>query len=488
MKTPALALTIGLLAPLPLLGQGGGGGPLDTGFGPNQGHFRLNRDTHSEDALDLAVDSQGRILVAFLYPDAGTPGVDWPALVRLTPEGFLDPTFGLLGLWVESTLPAVAVAAVAVAVDGSDRPLVGWTYEFDQGGTPNRDWALRRLTASGMPDLFKVAAFDLGIGGSGDRFDHLSDLLVWWDGRVIGVGEAQYGGQDWDFAAAVWMPDGADGLTLDPSFSGDGRATVPFDLGGFKTDRVEAVVAHGTGFVLVGWAATATPGTEMAVCRFDLLSGALDTSFGTGGKATYFHQPLGDAPWAYQWAHGAAALGDGLILAGTARGSGPNSRFALLRIDDVGAVDASWGVFGWIVPDLRYPGLPFESAWAYAFDVVADGESRVLAVGQIEHPTLPSQSRGVALRLTPQGVLDSSFSGDGVETYGLEPAGQPNQNDFFRVELVEEGTLAVAAGATRGVTGGVARSDLDVVVARVIVDPLIFADDFETGNLSAWVP
>lgn len=319
MKIRTLALMVGLLLPLPLIGQGTGG-PLDRRFGPGDGHFRLNRDTHSEIALDLAIDGQGRILVAFLYPDATTPGAYWPALVRLTPDGFLDPSFGLLGLWVEQTLEAVPVANVVVAVDGSDRPLVGWTYEFDQAGTPNRDWAVRRLTTTGQSDLFKVAAFDLGIGGSGDRFDHLSDLLVWWDDRVIAVGDAQYAGDDWDFAAVVWMPDGADGLTLDPSFSGDGRATVFFDLGGFKTDRVESVVAHGTGFVLVGWAATATPGTKMAVCRFDLLTGALDPSFGSGGKETYSYQPLGGLPWADQRAYGAAALDNGLVLAGSTFG------------------------------------------------------------------------------------------------------------------------------------------------------------------------
>ena len=268
MKIRTLALMVGLLLPLPLIGQGTGG-PLDRRFGPGDGHFRLNRDTHSEIALDLAIDGQGRILVAFLYPDATTPGAYWPALVRLTPDGFLDPSFGLLGLWVEQTLEAVPVANVVVAVDGSDRPLVGWTYEFDQAGTPNRDWAVRRLTTTGQSDLFKVAAFDLGIGGSGDRFDHLSDLLVWWDDRVIAVGDAQYAGDDWDFAAVVWMPDGADGLTLDPSFSGDGRRVVDFDLGGLGWDGAQDVALDPQGRIVVSGYAQTADNFAVAVVRLE---------------------------------------------------------------------------------------------------------------------------------------------------------------------------------------------------------------------------
>lgn len=464
------------------------GGPLDSRFGPDAGHFRFNRDPQTEISTDLAIDSQGRILVAFLFEDPGSPGTYWPALIRLTPAGFTDPSFGLLGLWVETLYPAVPQATVAVAVDGSDRPLVGWTFEFDQAGVPNRDWAVRRLTTSGTPDLFKVGAFDLGIGGSGDRFDELEDLLVWWDGRVIAVGEAQYSGNDWDFAAIVWMPNLADGLVLDPTFDGDGRATVYFDLGGYKTDRAESIVAHGTGFVIAGWAATAAGGTEMAVCRFELLTGALDPLFGSAGKATFAYQPLGGLPWAEQSANGAVALGSGLVLAGTAREVGSNRRLALLRIDDAGQVDPTWGALGWVVADLKYPGYPFDSAWSDATDVVADGSSRVLAVGQIEHPTLPSQSRSVAVRLTALGTFDSSFSVDGVETYGLEPGGQPNQDDFYRVELTDGGSLAVAMGSMRGITGGIARADLDLSVARIVVDPTIFADGFETGDDSRWAP
>ena len=486
LHRPLLAALFALLPTLLLADAQGG--PLDSRFGPSAGHYRYDRAPQTEISTDLAIDSQGRILVAFLFEDPGSPGTYWPALIRLTPAGFTDPSFGLLGLWVETVIPAVPQATVAVAVDGSDRPLVGWTYEFDQVGIPNRDWAVRRLTTSGTPDLFKVGAFDLGIGGSGDRFDELADLLVWWDGRVIAVGDAQYSGNDWDFAAIVWMPNLADGLVLDPTFDGDGRATVHFDLGGYKTDRVESIVAHGTGFVIAGWAATAAGGTEFALCRFELLTGGLDTSFGSGGKATYAYLPLGGFPWKHQFAYGVAVVGGDLVVAGSVRDDGSNRRLALLRLDDTGQVDPTWGALGWHVADLKYPGYPFDSTWSGATDVVADGSDRILAVGQIAHPTLPSQSRSVAVRLTAQGTLDPSFSVDGAETYGLEPAGQPNQDDFYRVELVDGGRFAVAMGSMRGITASVARSDFDLAVARIIVDPTIFADGFESGTLSAWAP
>ncbi|MGE0640440.1 MAG: hypothetical protein AB7G12_12215 [Thermoanaerobaculia bacterium] len=464
-------------------------GAIDPLFGgPTPGLFRYNRPDSTEVAGDLAIDSQGRLLVAFLVESSSEPGTHWPTVVRLTRDGATDPTFGFLGVWSESTTPAHAPSSVRIAVDSFDRPLVGWTYEFDQGGTPNRDWGLRRLTVSGANDLWKIVAFDLNGSGPGTRLDHLGDLMVWWDGRVIAVGDAQWSGDDTDFAVAVWAPDLSDDLHLDPTFDGDGRATAAFDVGGgIKADGALTVSPWGTGFAAAGYAAT-PGGTDVAVARFTLLGGGLDPSFGTGGRARFAHTPLGGTPWERQVAYGAAeSPGDSsLILAG--RADGPlNRQLAALKIDLSGNVVPTWGVFGWYVRDLRYPGFPFDAADSRADGIVVDPLGGALLAGGIYHPT-SADSLAVAVHLTVQGTSDADFSLDGAEYYSFEPAGEPTESFFSGVALQPglELTSAVVAGSMFGVTGGSSRTDWDAMASRIFVAPTIFVDGFESGNTSQW--
>ncbi len=81
---------------------------VDITFGPDSGHYRYNRDSSSEGVLDAAIDSQGRILLAFLMEDGSSPGTYWPAIMRLKADGYGDTSFGFLGLWFEGTVEATA--------------------------------------------------------------------------------------------------------------------------------------------------------------------------------------------------------------------------------------------------------------------------------------------------------------------------------------------------------------------------------------------
>ena len=61
-------------------------------------------------ALGFAVVGWGRTEL----PPGSSGYIYWPAVMRLTADGYGDPSFGLLGLWVESSIEATPEATIAI--------------------------------------------------------------------------------------------------------------------------------------------------------------------------------------------------------------------------------------------------------------------------------------------------------------------------------------------------------------------------------------
>lgn len=461
---------------------------VDATFGPDAGHYRFNKANHGESVYDSTIDSQGRILLAFLMEDSAQASVYHPAVIRLLADGYIDPSFGFLGLWTDTNVEAVATATttIAIAVDSSDRPIVGWTFEFDQMGIPNRDWMMKRLTSAGLTDVTKTIAFDLGIGGSGDRLDELLDLRVLTDGRVVLAGGAQYSGVDWDYAVAVLKADGLGGLVLDTGFDGDGRRSVSFDLGGSDYDTASVVAVDTVGLILAGWSNSAS-GNQLTVCRLDLTDGTFDPTFDTDGKAAYPYAPLIGGARPVRAVDAWPLVSGGLVLAAVVTDSGFDS-MAALKIESSGAVVPSFGSLGWLRRVPTYPGLPFDTASSRATGITIDG-SRVVISGTISDPLDAGQSLGVVLVTDANGADDVTFSSDGFEYYSFEPAGEQVGTGFGAVHVVTDGK-AILTGSMRGITSGTVRNDVDVLATRIFLTDtetgLIFADGFESGGTSAW--
>ena len=82
------------------------------------------------------------------------------------------------------------------------------------------------------------------------------------------------------------LPDGS----LDTSFGSDGKVTTGFETG---VDIALSMAVAGDTVVLAGtsgaggvWAGAQVDGGEVAVARYHLGDGSLDTSFGSDGRAT----------------------------------------------------------------------------------------------------------------------------------------------------------------------------------------------------------
>jgi uncharacterized delta-60 repeat protein len=485
LRRAALGLCGALLASSLSLAQ-----TVDTGFGNHGGYFGFNRIDHDETVQDIERDSQGRILLAFQIEDATAPGTWWPSVLRLLPDGSADLSFGFLGVWTENTTASISeFLPVRIAVDSLDRPLVGWTHSFPQGAFTNEDIAVRRLTTTGISDLFVSGGLDINIA-TGYIADRLGDLLVLPGDQVVAVAEASRSAFDTDFGFLKWVPTGTDGLVLDTNFDADGRRILWFDLGSIgKSDRPTRLLYDGGNLVATGYAST-DAGYNVVVCRISALGGQNDISFGTGGLAVHQYSDILTGPWPRQIATSIArASGGGYVLAGNAD-DGSLLHMALLKIQENGALDTGWNGAGWWLSLSGYPGQ-LAQAEGFLQDLAVDVDGSVTAAGIAFHPLTSGESRAVVVRRTSTGLADTGFSPNGLRTYAFEPNGEPTASHFnalrlIETSLLEPATQAIFAGGMFGLDAGTSRTDLDIMATRINISGSLFFDGFESGSTSAW--
>jgi uncharacterized delta-60 repeat protein len=214
------------------------------------------------------------------------------------------------------------------------------------------------------------------------------------DGKLVVVGGASL-----NFLVARYNLDGS----LDTSFSDDGRVQTNFTAsdGTSGFDGATDVVRQGNKIVVVGFSIDNNRTGHFAVARYHP-DGTLDTSFSGDGMQTTAWGGFGVGG-----ASGVALQSDGKIVAvGTTNIHGSHtSDFALTRYNPNGSLDASFSGDGKRTLDLAFG----EFASANGVAIQADG--KVVAVGR----AVDFGAFALA-RFNPNGSLDMSFSGDGVQT------------------------------------------------------------------------
>ena len=239
----------------------------------------------------------------------------------------LDLTFGYAG---KSVTPGGAgqswLYAMAVAPDGS----------IVVAGQIDYHAVIKRFDRRGQPDL----TFGIGgvVTGSFGSFQDLAlAVAVQPDGRTVIAGVANGPGPR--LLVARYLVNG----DPDPSFAGAGFVAID-PLGGGAGATSVALDASGR-IVVAGSANPQVPPSSppvsggFAVVRF-LANGVLDGSFGTGGLSSI--DMLHPAT-----VTGMVLLPDGrMVVGGSAFGPGGYFHFALARLLSDGALDPSFGVGG----------------------------------------------------------------------------------------------------------------------------------------------
>jgi uncharacterized delta-60 repeat protein len=355
-------------------------------------------------AYAVAIQADGKLVTA----GAG-------AVARFNPDGSPDPTFNVTG---SRTLAGFALDLV-VQADG--KILVAGMG----GPVSNKDFYLERLLSDGTPDpTFSGDGVVLtGFKKGGGAHDEVRDIALQPDGKIVAVGMINGRGQ---WGVARFHSNGS----LDTSFTGDGWLTDAFDKQ-IRDEWANAVAVQPDGKIVVGGSAyRAATHMDWVVVRYTA-SGALDSTFGTGGKAWVDFGPEAGVAWTPETRYGDLALApDGrIVLAGESSGD----RLGIARLTAAGALDPTFAEDGRL--------LTVPTGWTFVapnddYNVAIQPDGRVVVTA--------NQGEGYDTavgRLNADGTADASFDGDGWTTFRFDPNGDSTINDVL---LQPDGKIVVA--------------------------------------------
>ncbi|MFN8487969.1 MAG: hypothetical protein U0350_10275 [Caldilineaceae bacterium] len=197
------------------------------------------------------------------------------SLVRLLPDGALDPTFGNTGQVTTAFDQAAQLKALALQPDGK---IVAVGYFFDRT-TYASAFVILRYTPDG--------ALDTGFHGDGKVFTPFKQttgaytVAVQPDGKIVAAGSADADGSgNWDFALVRYLPDG----TLDATFGQHGVVFTDFPPG--NHDEINALLLRSDGKMVAGgytedWSKQEEQ--DFALVRYNP-DGSIDSGFHCGAN------------------------------------------------------------------------------------------------------------------------------------------------------------------------------------------------------------
>lgn len=312
-------------------------GAIDTSFGPdlytngtntatpdglNDGFVMVDVDPAQSDfGMAIALQPDGKIVAAGYSVYSGTHQL---SLVRYTADGYLDTTFsgdgkvlttttefpsGVYSTNMRLAIQTLAPNAGKILVSGTNGNYQTWfTARFNSDGSLDTGFG-----ANGI----RITDIDAGANSS-----NLYDMVLQSDDKFILGGYAKNGSYS-DFSLARYNADG----TLDTSFDGDGMLQT--DISG-NDDTCMALMVQPDGMIVAAGFAYINSDNRCALVRYTS-AGALDTGFGTSGKAvTYL--PIGTSQRGYGLA--TSPTGGSIILGGKYRASTNYDRIFVIRFND----------------------------------------------------------------------------------------------------------------------------------------------------------
>lgn len=323
-------------------------GTPDITFG-NSGVAIIPIGTGNDTARSVAIDSQGRIVVA---GTAFVGGINQIAVVRLDPNGSLDVSFGAGGIATANFVSDATLAEgmalqndkVVVVATLDERQNVG-VVRFDTNGALDATFGVGGRRSLDMvpnvdPDI-PSEEFAAGIAIDGNQ-----QILI-----------AAYGFNGSSVVAVARLT--ANGA-LDGSYGTGGITVTPLD--GFIT----AIAAQADGKVVATGIYTSNSTDDVFVARYDA-SGVLDSGFGTGGVVV-------TALPERQSAFDVAIQSDKIVVAGGSFATGQADELLVMRYTSGGAADLSFTANGRITTSVSNEN-------DVARGVAIDGDGNIVVAG-----------------------------------------------------------------------------------------------------------
>lgn len=217
---------------------------------------------------------------------------------------------------------------------------------------------------------------------------------------------------------------------LDPTFGVGGKVTTDF-LGPTNDFELAGTVLQPDGKIVLAGSSEplrSSAGGGFAVARYNT-DGSLDTTFGTGGKVV----PIIGGNFISR-AQAVALQGDGKIVAAGWAYNGSSTDFAVIRYNPDGSLDTTFGTGGEVLTDF---GFGYNEATA----IMIQGDGKIVVAGEAAQ----ANARDFALaRYNSDGSLDTTF-GTGGEV--LTAFGGDTYQGASSLAIQSNGDI-VAAGAS----------------------------------------
>lgn len=396
---------------------GGFSGNLDASFGIDG--IVTGFPTHISPLItDVSIQADGK-LVLFGWGGVGSETAYDLLVIRLNADGSPDESFGSSGLGY----------TLIDFVQANDYPggglvlpngkiVVGGYVQYSGGGI--YEAVVAQLNEDGTLDSSFGSGGKLEIYNSATPL-RLEDIAVQPDGSLI------FAGGDPRFTAVRVFPNG----TLDTSFGNAGFASAaPVGTGSGFGQSVSAAIQSGGRIVIGGWSKRKSTDREAFTLVAFTPAGQLDSSFGSGGRATTV------------FSEGASKINDiaidsanRIVAVGEVRqqcGGGSDSSFA--RFTATGATDSSFSSDG------RYFQEVYGGAGS-SLSVAIQEDGKIVASGNAGKSDTSLPQDISIVRLNSDGTLDPTF-GPGLA--GFFPSG---------VITLRVGTIG-ASGRGIAVAGG----------------------------------
>ncbi|MET0752910.1 MAG: hypothetical protein ABWZ66_06035 [Pyrinomonadaceae bacterium] len=384
-------------------------GALDTTF-DSDGRVDTNFGTASYGQA-VAIQADGKIVVAGL---TGGSGIDDFALARYNADGSPDTSFDTDGILL-TDFGAKSIDGANALVIQPDGGIVAAGYGVATDRTDG-DFALARYTTTGALDTTfdadgKTTA-DIGSGRSAAQA-----VVVQPDGKIIAAGYSENGDETRDFALVRYTVSGG----LDQTFGSGGKLVTDFR----NDDAAYALALQPDGKIIAAGISSIKGDEVFALARYTS-EGALDTTFGEGGKLRLL---IGD----FNGASSVAVQPDGnIIVAGYTSVKGQYN-FLVARLTATGELDTTFDGDGYAETDFngfddRVNGISLQS------------DGKIVAAGS----SYSGANNDFAVaRYNTDGSLDTTFDTDGKTTTDFNG----NNDDGNAVAIQYDGKIVVAGQA-----------------------------------------
>ncbi|HEX6180953.1 MAG TPA: hypothetical protein VFZ47_06875, partial [Chitinophagaceae bacterium] len=372
-------------------------------------------------------------------------------LARLLPDGSLDNSFSGDGL-VTTTMNIGFDALQSMAIQADGKILAaGQSFQIQ------RVFSVARYNIDGSLDN----TFD----GDGKLVDFKPSSAtiflasaVQADGKLVAVGETYVTQDATDVCVARYNVDGS----LDNTFSGDGKLLLKFGAG---RNSVNGVAIQQDGKIVIG--GESRPSLyygEFAVARLNP-DGSLDNSLSDDGIV------ITDMGGFFDELRAICIQPDGKIVAGgSSNAIGPYflGSFALARFNTDGTLDNTFSGDGILVEHVAFhDGIQ---------TLLAQPDGKIIAVGGSTHYDPITTMEIVIARYNPDGTLDVSFNGTGIQVASLDV-----QTIAYSAALDASGRILISGFSG---TGGAGQGILLRYLANGALDPSFSGDGVTTWSYS----